>query len=986
MNQKHLSPSPLTLSGQKRAALSLIFLLLPIIFSCEAKLTVTTNGKGGKSTPSPSPSSTTSDPIKITSVTSTHANGSYKNGATIPITIQFSDIVFVQGKPTLLLKTSADAKTGIPYQSGSGTKELTFLYSVQPQDRSTKLDYTSASALQSNGASITTTAGQTPSLMLATPGVAGSLSANKSLIIDNDEPSISNLESIHILPGQSSSAINFEIFDATSPLTCTSANLSMTSSNTNVVSNQSVTWGGTYPYCTAVIQAQPSSKGTSIVTFTLNDPAGASTSMDFPAFVANAKVYGQENLVTDSTYYTPLLTYNMVKVEKRVYAAGKSKIMVWNGLPSATNQKPDFVLGSFSTRSQYSPPNDLSYAISVNIRVASDGVNLIVSDTYNNRVLIWNKAPTTARVPPDIVLGQSSFQNVAANRGASASNDTLNQPKNAIVIGSKLFVADTGNNRVLVWNTIPKSSGVGADLVIGQPDFATTSFATSNVKLKAPNGFVSDGNNLLVNDSGNFRILIWNTLPLQNFQPADAVIGQTNFDSATLSSSSLSTVSNSTQGALAIFNNKLLIGDRARILVFDAVPSTNFASAAYALGQSSGTGMAYSQGTPWSFNETNGISVIDNSLVITEGTLSANNAISIWNTLPATYNTNFNFTISSISYLTQTNWSVPLKFHTDGTRLFALTGTAIYIWNTIPAETSTAPNIVLGQADFTSTTANAGGLSSSSLNGASDLTIVAGKLVVADTNNNRILIWNSIPTANNQAADVVVGQSNFTSNQQNRGATVAANTLDLPLGVATDGTKLFISDTYNYRVLIYNTVPASNGASANTVIGQANMTSRTSAVTQSNFNGADRLIVMGSSLIVNEKVSNRIMIWNTVPTTNGVAADIVLGQSSFTGSSINAGGISASSLASQSDIFSDGSKIYVADTSNNRILYWNTVPTTSNQPADGVYGQSSFTSSSPNGFGYGYSPFDFKGVKSGSFINNRMYLVETYRAMATEMP
>ena len=38
------------------------------------------------------------------------------------------------------------------------------------------------------------------------------------------------------------------------------------------------------------------------------------------------------------------------------------------------------------------------------------------------------------------------------------------------------------------------------------------------------------------------------------------------------------------------------------------------------------------------------------------------------------------------------------------------------------------------------------------------------RLVVADTDNNRVLIWNSIPTSNNQPADVVVGQSGFTSN------------------------------------------------------------------------------------------------------------------------------------------------------------------------------------------------------------------------------
>jgi len=33
--------------------------------------------------------------------------------------------------------------------------------------------------------------------------------------------------------------------------------------------------------------------------------------------------------------------------------------------------------------------------------------------------------------------------------------------------------------------------------------------------------------------------------------------------------------------------------------------------------------------------------------------------------------------------------------------------------------------------------------------------------MVADTQNNRVLIWNSIPTQNNQPADLVLGQPNL---------------------------------------------------------------------------------------------------------------------------------------------------------------------------------------------------------------------------------
>src|SRR3989338_1711479 len=57
------------------------------------------------------------------------------------------------------------------------------------------------------------------------------------------------------------------------------------------------------------------------------------------------------------------------------------------------------------------------------------------------------------------------------------------------------------------------------------------------------------------------------------------------------------------------------------------------------------------------------------------------------------------------------------------------------------------------------------------------------------------------------AADVVVGQPDFTSSTANNGGR-SARTLSSPDGVFSDGHRLFIADRNNHRVLIYNTVPA----------------------------------------------------------------------------------------------------------------------------------------------------------------------------------
>src|SRR5438067_2276502 len=70
--------------------------------------------------------------------------------------------------------------------------------------------------------------------------------------------------------------------------------------------------------------------------------------------------------------------------------------------------------------------------------------------------------------------------------------------------------------------------------------------------------------------------------------------------------------------------------------------------------------------------------------------------------------------------------------------------------------------VVLGQPDFTTTTENIVA-SSSTLRLPTAVASDGVHVVVADTNHNRVLIWNRIPTANDQPADVVVGQQTFTT-------------------------------------------------------------------------------------------------------------------------------------------------------------------------------------------------------------------------------
>src|SRR6202012_6034015 len=93
-----------------------------------------------------------------------------------------------------------------------------------------------------------------------------------------------------------------------------------------------------------------------------------------------------------------------------------------------------------------------------------------------------------------------------------------------------------------------------------------------------------------------------------------------------------------------------------------------------------------------------------------------------------------------------------------------------------------------------------------------------------DTNHNRVLIWNSIPTTNNQAADVVVGQPTFTSTSLPGATTPTATSLRSPQGVWIQNGKLYIADTGYNRVLIYNQIPTKNGAAADIALGVPTLT------------------------------------------------------------------------------------------------------------------------------------------------------------------
>lgn len=162
---------------------------------------------------------------------------------------------------------------------------------------------------------------------------------------------------------------------------------------------------------------------------------------------------------------------------------------------------------------------------------------LIVADTGQNRVFVWNNIPTTEYQAPDLVLGQMEKENTARNKGTACSADSLMYPSGLWSDGQKLMIADAWNHRVLIWNEFPVENGQSADVVIGQPNFESNlpnvlgiGKAPSAQTLNWPYGLCSDGKKMWIADTGNRRVLVYNEIPKSNFAGADAVFGKTDME------------------------------------------------------------------------------------------------------------------------------------------------------------------------------------------------------------------------------------------------------------------------------------------------------------------------------------------------------------------------------------------------------------------------------------------------------------------------
>lgn len=286
---------------------------------------------------------------------------------------------------------------------------------------------------------------------------------------------------------------------------------------------------------------------------------------------------------------------------------------------------------------------------------------------------------------------------------------------------------------------------------------------------------------------------------------------------------------------------------------------------------------------------------------------------------------------------------------------------ADYGWNrvmgfdTIPSLNGTDADFVLGQDNFYSQVEGDG---NDTMSGPQTMATTNGKFFVVEYSNHQVLVYNSVPTAIGDKPDYVIGQENFGDNN----TSCTDNRLDSPESIYAVNGKLLISDSDHNRVLIYNTIPNESNASADLVLGQASFT-ECNANRGNGLPSADTLLYPagiwtdGERLVVNDIGNNRVLIWNTFPTSNGQPADIVLGQNDFNMSKCNDDDQDGSNDGQPSSrtlcnpyngVDSNGVQLFVTDAGNNRVLIWNEFPTANFEAADVVLGQSDFNMSAPN--------------------------------------
>lgn len=447
------------------------------------------------------------------------------------------------------------------------------------------------------------------------------------------------------------------------------------------------------------------------------------------------------------------LTAAPAAAEKQWVNGQAARLVV--GQPSFTRANPT------SSRSAIGSAGGV--AVGANRLFIADG-NRIGAAPINNRVLVYEnldgfipdldaELPQDTTCPvcvglPDLVLGQPDFDTFDRR-----VEDGMRAPSGVATDGVRLAVADTNNNRVLIWNALPTSMNQRPDVVVGQPDFSTNLPTTTQSGMRGPQGVWLDEGKLFVADTQNGRILIWNSVPTSNGQSADVVVGQPNFDTRpepdlTQANFEPSATNMIDPASVTTSNGRMFVADLGfeRVLIWNAIPTSNGAAADVVVGQPDFTTSGFVD-----HDDDNSTPTLRRSVVAMceqigpfddDGTITPDDGI----------------------------FPPPIDRDPD---------------DDDDGEPDAEPRLPK-RCEFT-------------LNFPRFALSDGEKLYIADSGNDRILVYNEIPQQNGAAADVVIGQRDFIA----LAADLGASGVRSPTALAHDGENLYVADPFSRRILVF---------------------------------------------------------------------------------------------------------------------------------------------------------------------------------------
>nr|MCS5679137.1 hypothetical protein [Acidimicrobiales bacterium] len=491
-----------------------------------------------------------------------------------------------------------------------------------------------------------------------------------------------------------------------------------------------------------------------------------------------------------------------------------------------------------------------------------------VTDTNNDRILIWTEFPTTNAEPADIVLEGGS--------NAEPSKSNIQWPWGVWTDGNRLAVSSTESSSVLIWDTFPTHDGQPADLLLmGSGDIGT------------PRQLTSDGNSLIVgdhnataaggNEPGTF---FWTDFPTVDDQPYDFFVVDPFGEQPSAPW---------LRGDFTADGRLVMMGDTLHI--WDNLPLS-----ASTRPDLSNLGQGKQGGYDFRWGDFSTVAVTGGRIYITTN----GSTLVGYNSIPTSATQAPDFVIGATDLFVDGNMEnfiisnpVPAS---NGTSLFASSDFdhKLFVWKNLPNENGAAPDLVYHfcwyRNDETASRHECQGLFSpwdNTLHG--DTFALAGR--------DRLMIWTELPLEGNLPAHdfegsvgnvrfdeltgVAMDDDYFYVADKQAGAVyvwagipdgthepVATLSVSQPTRLSSDGTWLAVNSTMEHGAQVFRVDQIATSGSPTTVGGPGV------------FNLPEGTTVDNGHLFIADTGNSQVLVWEDVADAlAGRSADVILGAS-----------------------------------------------------------------------------------------------------------